>query len=78
VSIELDDDAEVIAVHASKAVGLEIRGVDLIFRDDTPYVLEVNASPGFRGLLEATGTNASDAIVEYTVGKAKAGATKAP
>lgn len=70
VAIELDDQAKDIAVRASKAVGLEISGVDMIFRGDQPYVLEVNASPGFRGLLEATKLNVADAMVEYAVEKA--------
>ncbi len=71
--VELDDDTKTVAVRASKAVGLEISGVDLILSGDRPYVLEVNASPGFRGLLEATGVNAAEAIVEYAVEKASAG-----
>ena len=70
VPIELDDQAKSIAVRASKAVGLEISGVDMIFRGTTPYVLEVNASPGFHGLLDAVGVNAADAMVEYAVAKA--------
>jgi ribosomal protein S6--L-glutamate ligase len=78
VPIELDDHAQKVAVRSTKAVGLEISGVDMIFRGDTPYVLEVNASPGFRGLLEATGVNAADAMVEYAVEKAKAGDPKLP
>jgi len=78
VAIELSDHAKDVAVRASKAVGLEISGVDMIFRGDTPYVLEVNASPGFRGLLDATGVNAADAIVEYAVEKVKAGEPKRP
>ena len=65
-------------MRASKAVGLEISGVDMIFRGDTPHVLEVNASPGFHGLLDATGVNAADAIVENAVEKAKAGEPKRP
>jgi ribosomal protein S6--L-glutamate ligase len=68
--IELDDHAQQIAVRASKAVGLEISGVDMIFRGDEPVVLEVNASPGFRGLLEATHINAADAMVDYALEKA--------
>jgi len=72
--IELDDHAREVAVRASKAVGLEISGVDMIFRGDEPVVLEVNASPGFRGLLEATHVNAADAMVEYAVEKASSGA----
>ena len=78
VPIELDDHAKSIAVRASKAVGLEISGVDMIFRGTTPYVLEVNASPGFHGLLDAVGVNAADAMVEYAVAKAKAGNPKPP
>ncbi len=70
VPIELDDHAKEIAVRASRAVGLEISGVDMIFRGDEPVVLEVNASPGFRGLLQATHINAADAMVEYAVAKA--------
>jgi ribosomal protein S6--L-glutamate ligase len=72
VAIELDHHSKDVAIRASKAVGLEISGVDMIFRGTQPYVLEVNASPGFRGLLDATGINAADAMVEYAVGKAKA------
>jgi ribosomal protein S6--L-glutamate ligase len=71
VPIELSEKAKEVAVQASKAVGLEISGVDMIFRGNDPYVLEVNASPGFRGLLEATKVNAADAIVEYAIQKAK-------
>jgi ribosomal protein S6--L-glutamate ligase len=70
--IELSEKARDVAVRASRAVGLEISGVDMIFRGDDPYVLEVNASPGFRGLLEATKVNAADAMVDYAVRKAKA------
>ena len=65
--MELDDHAKDIAVRAPKAVGLEISGVDMIFRGTQPYVLEVNASPGFHGLLDATGINAADAMVEDAV-----------
>src|SRR6267378_5969849 len=41
VQIELDDHAQKVAIRSTKAVGLEISGVDMIFRGDTPYVLEV-------------------------------------
>lgn len=70
VPIELDDHSKDIAVRASKAVGLEISGVDMIFRGDEPVVLEVNASPGFRGLFQATNINAAEAMVEYAITKA--------
>ena len=59
------------AVRAARAVGVEVAGVDLISVDNEPYVIEVNASPGFRGLLAATGINAAAAIAEYAVTQAK-------
>ena len=59
------------AVKAAQAVGVEIAGVDLISVENEPYVIEVNASPGFRGLLAATGVNAADRIAAYAVSKAK-------
>ena len=71
VAIDLSDGVKEIAVRASQAVGLEIAGVDMIFRGEEPYVLEVNASPGFRGLLDATKVNAADAMVDYAVDKAR-------
>jgi len=60
-----------ISIRAAEAVGVEIAGVDLISVEEKPYVIEVNASPGFRGLLSATGINAAENIVEYGVRKAK-------
>lgn len=71
VPIDLDDATQEIAVRASQAVGLEISGVDMVFRGDKPVVLEVNVSPGFQGLLDATGINAADAMVQYAIDKAK-------
>jgi len=59
------------AVKAAQAVGVEIAGVDLISVENQPYVIEVNASPGFRGLLAATGVNAATKIVDYALAKAK-------
>jgi ribosomal protein S6--L-glutamate ligase len=59
------------SVKAAEAVGVEIAGVDLISVDEDPYVIEVNASPGFRGLLAATGINAAEEIAKYAIAKSK-------
>jgi ribosomal protein S6--L-glutamate ligase len=59
------------AIKAVQAIGVEIAGVDLIVVENEPYVIEVNASPGFKGLLNATGINAAEKIAEYAVAKAK-------
>ena len=48
-----------------------IAGVDVIQTPDGPMLIEVNVSPGFKGLLEATGVNAADYIAEYAIRLAK-------
>lgn len=69
---QLTREEHELAVKAAKAVGVEIAGVDLISGDEGPSVIEVNASPGFEGLLRATGVNVAPHIVDYAVRKAKA------
>jgi ribosomal protein S6--L-glutamate ligase len=59
------------SIRAAQAVGVEIAGVDMISVADEPYVIEVNASPGFRGLLAATGINAAEKVAEYALAMAK-------
>ena len=59
------------SLKAAEAVGVEIAGVDIISVDEVPYVIEVNASPGFQGLLGATGINAAEEIAKYAIAKGK-------
>jgi len=71
VAYKLSNAESEIALKAADAVGVEIAGVDLISTKGNPFVIEVNASPGFRGLLAATGINAADKIAAYAIDKAK-------
>lgn len=68
---ELTDQEEQTALAAAASLEVGIAGVDMIATKGVPHVIEVNASPGFRGLLEATGRNAAEAIVDFAVAKAK-------
>ena len=55
-----------LALEAARACRLEIAGVDMIVeKGGRPLVVEVNYSPGFRGLEEATGRDISRQIIEY-------------
>jgi glutathione synthase/RimK-type ligase-like ATP-grasp enzyme len=38
---------------------------------DGPYLIEVNASPGFKGLMRATDVDVPGKIIEYAVEKAR-------
>lgn len=60
-----------IAVEATRAVGLNIAGVDLSMdAKGRVYVLEVNYAPGFKGLEKATGLDIAGLIVDYATGVA--------
>jgi ribosomal protein S6--L-glutamate ligase len=61
-------EASRLAAAAAAAVGLEAAGVDLI---DTAsgelMVMEVNFTPGFKGLEEATGLDVAGMLVDYSL-----------
>ena len=65
-SIDLSPQWEEMAIKAARACHLEIAGVDLIVAaDGTPYIMEVNYSPGFRGLEGVTGIDIAGKIINY-------------
>jgi len=64
--LTLKPDLSALAAQSSRALGLEISGCDIIVRKDgSPRVIEVNYSPGFRGLEHATGIDIAKRIIEY-------------
>lgn len=54
-----------IAVRATKAMGLEVAGVDMLEARSGPKVLEINSSPGLEGIERATGVDVAGAIIDY-------------
>lgn len=57
---------EKIAIQAAAAVGAEFAGVDLLFgENETPLVCEVNAAAHIRNILNVTGINVADAMIQY-------------
>jgi ribosomal protein S6--L-glutamate ligase len=58
-----------MAVAAAKACCLDIAGIDMMGTNkDRPCVIEVNYSPGFRGLEAATGIDIAMEIIDFTAG----------
>lgn len=53
------------ATRAAKAMGLNIAGVDIVRSNHGPLVLEVNSSPGLRGIEEATQKNVASLIIQF-------------
>ena len=65
---DLTSELVSISLRAANAVGLEIAGVDvMVDRHGQVNVIEVNYSPGFKGLEAATGLDIAGRIVGYVV-----------
>lgn len=52
-----------LAIAASKALGCDVAGVDILFDEDGYRICEVNSSPGFQGLQKATGVSVPDFVL---------------
>ena len=63
--IELTPEEEHTAVAAARALGVKIAGVDLLQSERGPLVMEVNSSPGLRGIEEISGIDVASLIVAY-------------
>lgn len=48
---------------------IEFAGIDFIFKEGKPYVLEINRSPQFKGFETITGINVAAEIIDYTIKK---------
>lgn len=65
---ELVAPVSALAVAATRALGLDIAGVDLIqTASGELQVIEVNYAPGFRGLESATGLDIAGRIIDYAI-----------
>ncbi|MDO5655206.1 MAG: RimK family alpha-L-glutamate ligase [Flavobacteriaceae bacterium] len=68
-NFELTPEIEELSLAVAKEVGLEIAGVDLLFDKDGFKICEVNSSPGFRGMEQATGKNIAIEIISHIKNK---------
>jgi glutathione synthase/RimK-type ligase-like ATP-grasp enzyme len=64
---ELPDEVLKKAVVAAKACGVEVAGVDVVFKEGVkePYFWEVNRAPNYDRFVEVTGVNVAQEIVKY-------------
>lgn len=60
------EEMSTIAIKSTQAVGLDISGVDIIEEENGALrVIDVNFSPGFKGLEKCTGKNIAAEIIRY-------------
>lgn len=65
-SYQPDDFEKNLAIEATKALGLDFAGVDLLFGpNDTRIICEVNSNAHIRNLYDCTGINVADLMLDY-------------
>ena len=69
--VKLTPGERATAVKAAKIMGLNVCGVDLLRSNRGPLVMEVNSSPGLKGIEEATGKNVAGMIIDFIEKNAK-------
>lgn len=69
--IKISAKERTIAIKAAKAIGLNIAGVDILRSSRGPLVIEVNSSPGLKGIELATGKNIAEIIIKFIENKLK-------
>jgi ribosomal protein S6--L-glutamate ligase len=63
--VKITEDERRTAVRATKVLGLNVAGVDLIRSAKGPLVLEVNGSPGLEGIQAATDVDVATLIIRF-------------
>ena len=62
---EVNEQIEWLSSESSKALGLDIAGVDLLFQNGGYKICEVNSNPGFEGMETFTKKNIAGYIVSF-------------
>lgn len=68
-AVEISDEERDMAIKATKLIGLEVAGVDMVRSSEGPKILEINSSPGLEGIEGATGIDVASKMVEYIENK---------
>ncbi len=74
--VRLTPEERSTARRAAKILGLNVCGVDLLRSNHGAVVMEVNSSPGLKGIEEATGKDIAGLIVEFIEKNAKPHSTR--
>lgn len=69
--IKLTKKEREAALTAAQAMGLPIAGVDLLQSERGPLILEVNSSPGLKGIEDTTGKDIAGSIIRFVSKKAE-------
>jgi ribosomal protein S6--L-glutamate ligase len=65
IPVEITAEERSIAIEATKVMGLQVAGVDIIRAKSGPRVLEVNSSPGLEGIEKYTEKNIAGLMISF-------------
>ena len=74
--IRITPEERSTAVRAARTMGLNVSGVDILRSNHGPVVMEVNSSPGLKGIEDATGRDIAGMIIKFMETNAKEGRTR--
>lgn len=69
--LKLAPNLEKLAIKATKVLQLEYAGIDLVETKKGPLIFEVNSSPSWQSLQQATGIDVAERLVKYATGKVR-------
>jgi ribosomal protein S6--L-glutamate ligase len=64
-SVRITPEERAMAVKASKVMGMDVAGVDILRSNRGSLVLEINSSPGLEGIEKATEKNITSLMIEH-------------
>ncbi|MEM2143846.1 MAG: RimK family alpha-L-glutamate ligase [Candidatus Jordarchaeaceae archaeon] len=71
VVCKLEPELEELSIKAAKVIGCEYAGVDILEGPNGPVIIEVNSSPTWKGLYQATKIPIADLLLDYILEKIK-------
>lgn len=69
--VKISSEERSMAVRAAQIMGLNVAGVDILRAKQGPVVLEVNSSPGLKGIETTTGIDVAAKIIDFIEQNAK-------
>jgi ribosomal protein S6--L-glutamate ligase len=72
----ISEEESIAAIQSAAVLGLNVAGVDMLRSNRGPVVLEVNSSPGIKGIELATNVDVAAAIIEFIERSAQPGRTQ--
>ncbi len=75
-TVNLTPEERSTAIRAVRIMGLNVAGIDILRSASGPVVLEVNSSPGLKGIENCTNKDVASAIIDFIEKKATSNRTR--